>query len=136
MQINEGIDGIMTGGIESSSGTWTNTLQASSMQQIPSRPAGGDLLQGSENMTFDMCGVADRKRMGDIAMIVVICDDDRLHSSVVHSLIRRWMEIRSVESVSVTIYDSSEDLLSILNKVIPFDVAFLDIQFPMELSGM
>ncbi len=69
-------------------------------------------------------------------MRIVICDDEALSFSTVKTLIQRWKVKNSIESISVSIYESSEELLNVLNNAIPFDVAFLDIQFPRELSGL
>ena len=76
------------------------------------------------------------KWVGVFAMRIVICDDETLSVSTVTTMVQRWKAKKNVESISVSIYESSEELLNVLNNALPFDVAFLDIQFPRELSGL
>ena len=69
-------------------------------------------------------------------MRIVICDDEALMISTLQGLIQRWKAKNNVESAAVTIYESSEELLDVLENALPFDLAFLAIQFPGELSGL
>lgn len=69
-------------------------------------------------------------------MRVVICDDEIYYTDAVCSSIKRWQEARNSQALRLDIYHSSEDLNDILDKSIPYDLAFLDIQFPGELNGL
>lgn len=69
-------------------------------------------------------------------MRVVICDPDHLYVNSVVASIKRWQAMHSCSKLSIFAYTSSEDLLEYADRMQPFDLAFLDIQFPSELSGL
>ena len=85
-----------------------------------------------EILLYNQC----EKSMGAFAMRIVICDDETLSISTIKVLIQRWKTQRRVDSISLSIYESSEELHNVINNAIPFDVAFLDIQFPREIGGL
>ncbi len=69
-------------------------------------------------------------------MRVLVCDDESLYLDAISASIQRWRMQRKVNGIIVSTYRSSEDLLEVLERALPFDLAFLDIQFPGELSGL
>ena len=69
-------------------------------------------------------------------MRIAICDDERCYIDAIISSIKRWQTQNKVEAFSITTYSSSEDLIEFSEQSLPFDLAFLDIQFPGELNGL
>lgn len=69
-------------------------------------------------------------------MRIVICDDEIMYIRQVEDAIDRWKEMRNIYSIYVTAYNSSEDLTEAIGQNLPYDMAFLDIQFPGEMSGL
>lgn len=69
-------------------------------------------------------------------MRIVVCDDERCYSDAVCDAVKNWQKIHNITSVTVAVFSSSEDLMEALDNGLPYDMAFLDIQFPGELSGL
>lgn len=69
-------------------------------------------------------------------MRVLVCDDESICLEAICASIQRWRVQRGAEGIVVSSYRSSEELLDALDRAQPFDLAFLDIQFPGELSGL
>ena len=68
-------------------------------------------------------------------MRITICDDEPFYMEAINASIGRWSMKHGVP-VHVRMCQSSEDLLSEIEKQIPDDVYFLDIQFPGEVTGL
>lgn len=60
---------------------------------------------------------------------IAICDDDRLHSSTLHTLLLTYCEQHSI-AAQIMIFHSGFDLLSTVDDQGPFDLYFLDILMP------
>lgn len=69
-------------------------------------------------------------------MRILICDDESLYSDAICASIDRWLVDRKTSGVVVSTYRSSEDLLEEIEQSLPYDLVFLDIQFPGELNGL
>ena len=68
-------------------------------------------------------------------MRITICDDEPFYTEAINASIGRWSMKHGVP-VHVRMCQSSEDLLSEIEKQIPDDVYFLDIQFLGEVTGL
>lgn len=60
-------------------------------------------------------------------MRIAICDDERIHSSVLERIIKQWAAFQE-EVVKVRLYDSGEAFMKDFDRGVKFDVVFLDIQ--------
>jgi len=69
-------------------------------------------------------------------MRIVICDDERQYADFVEAAIEKWKASRKVTSIYVSKFQSSEDVCEGIGQSLPYDVAFLDIQFPGEMDGL
>ena len=69
-------------------------------------------------------------------MRIVICDDERQYADFVEAAIEKWKASRKVTSIYVSKIQSSEDVCEGIGQSLPYDVAFLDIQFPGEMDGL
>ena len=69
-------------------------------------------------------------------MRVIVCEDDQFYIDSILAIVRRWSEKRQIRIPAVSVYCSSEDAVEALASATPFDLAFLDIQFPGELNGL
>lgn len=67
-------------------------------------------------------------------MRIVICDDEAISISAVQGMIDIWRARNGTEAISMAVYTSSEELPGALGNAVPFVLAFVDIQFPRELS--
>ncbi len=66
-------------------------------------------------------------------MRIAVCDDVQLYVDSVTEYIHAW---NPSKEIIVKTFTSSEDLYEQVGRAVPYDVAFLDIKFPGELSGM
>ena len=73
---------------------------------------------------------------GGVPVRILICDDEQRFCADVQSVIEEWKAEKNIESVFVDVYNSSEDLLEDIRNNLPYDLAFLDIQFPGEMNGL
>lgn len=69
-------------------------------------------------------------------MRILICDDEKQYADAIRAAICRWMDQRGSSVAQLDVYSSSEEALGSLNDKAAYDVAFLDIQFPGEISGL
>ena len=69
-------------------------------------------------------------------MRILICDDEQRFCAEVRRVVEEWKAAKGIESVFVDDYNSSEDLLEDIKNRPPYDLAFLDIQFPGEMNGL
>ena len=69
-------------------------------------------------------------------MRIAICDDELRYTEAVFSAIQKWHGINNTKSVTAAVFNSSEDMAEMLAKGLPYDMAFLDIQFPGEMNGL
>lgn len=69
-------------------------------------------------------------------MRILVCDDETIYLEAVCASIQRWRTQREVSGIVISTYRSSEELLDTLEQALPFDLAFLDIQFPGEMNGL
>lgn len=69
-------------------------------------------------------------------MRVGVCDDDVLCQGAIVDIIEAWKECQELPLVEVCRYHSSEELLQALAGRSRFDLVFLDIQIPDEMSGI
>ena len=69
-------------------------------------------------------------------MRIIICDDEKIYIDGMRASIERWCENKHVQIPPVSIYTSSEDAMEDNALSYAYDLAFLDIQFPGELSGL
>ena len=69
-------------------------------------------------------------------MRILICDDEQRFCAEVQRVVEEWKASKDIESVFVDVYNSSEDLLEDIRNKPPYDLAFLDIQFPGEMNGL
>lgn len=66
-------------------------------------------------------------------MRVAVCDDVQLYVDSVVKCIHDW---NKSDEIIIKTFTSSEDLCDQIGQAIPYDIVFLDIQFPGELNGM
>lgn len=69
-------------------------------------------------------------------MRIIICDDEQEYIDLITASVNRWCEAQHVQIQPLVVYRSSEDAMEGLENGSSFDLAFLDIQFPGELSGL
>lgn len=69
-------------------------------------------------------------------MRIIICDDEKRYIDGITASIQRWCAARQVQIPPVSVYTSSEDAMEDGALSAAFDLAFLDIQFPGEISGL
>lgn len=67
-------------------------------------------------------------------MRIAICDDETSCCSTIQTAIEKWLEATSTYDIQVHVFQSSEDLLHAYERIV-YDVVFLDIQIPNEISG-
>lgn len=61
-------------------------------------------------------------------MRILICDDDQRFCADVQSVIEEWKTEKSIESVFVDVYNSSEDLLEDIRNKPPYIVNLMYVQ--------
>lgn len=66
-------------------------------------------------------------------MRIAICDDEKSCCEAIESAVRHWSD-RNTHDISTHVYFSSEEMLLAYEER-QYDVVFLDIQFPGEISG-
>ena len=69
-------------------------------------------------------------------MRIAICDDEKCYIDALEASIKQWKDDRGITNISVASYTSSEDFAYSIERDIPFDLVFLDIKFPKEVSGI
>lgn len=69
-------------------------------------------------------------------MRILVCDDESIYMEAVCASIQRWRVQRKAAGLTISAYPSSEELKDTLEQAMPFDLAFLDIQFPGEMNGL
>lgn len=69
-------------------------------------------------------------------MRILVCDDERFYIDAVLGAIGRWKAVHPNASLLVSSYNSSEDIYEEWCSAPPYDMAFLDIQFPNEMTGL
>lgn len=67
-------------------------------------------------------------------MRIAICDDGKRNVEIAAAYIKRWQVENNASSIFIAEYFSSADLLYSIGHSLPFDMVFLDIQFPGELN--
>ncbi|MEA5015929.1 MAG: LytTR family DNA-binding domain-containing protein [Candidatus Limiplasma sp.] len=69
-------------------------------------------------------------------MRIAICDDEVVYRIAISEAVNHWQKTHSIDSILVHHYHSSEDLLNDIENNQRFDILFLDIQIPNEMSGI
>ena len=69
-------------------------------------------------------------------MRILVCDDEQQYSDAIYAAIQRWKTNRGIQAVIIDTFNSSEDLLDAFTNKRTYDIAFLDIQFPGETTGL
>lgn len=69
-------------------------------------------------------------------MRVAICDDEMIYQEAISKAVEGWKKQKDISSVAVLCFRSSEELLRVWERQTQFDIVFLDIQIPNELSGL
>ena len=69
-------------------------------------------------------------------MRILICDDEQQYTDAILACVRRWCAARSFAAAVIDTFASSEDMLDALKSRKIYDLAFLDIEFPGEISGL
>lgn len=69
-------------------------------------------------------------------MRIAICDRDEACCAQLTGIIESWQRQAEIDSVHVQSFRSSEDLLQAWRQQAPFDILFLETQFPNELNGI
>ena len=69
-------------------------------------------------------------------MRILICDDEIHYANAIKESIDRWKKQTGNYSIAYDVFKSSEDMLDSLSSHTIYDLVFLDIQFPAELSGL
>lgn len=69
-------------------------------------------------------------------MRIAVCDDETFYQIAIMEAIEVWCNQRGISSIVVQCFHSSEDLLNTMEKQQQFDIIFLDIQIPNEMSGL
>ena len=69
-------------------------------------------------------------------MRIAICDDERIYRSSVSDAVNKWGLVKKNIAMSICSYASCEDILEALSNGDYFDIIFLDIQIPNEMSGL
>jgi len=69
-------------------------------------------------------------------MRIAICDDEVVYRMAIYEAIEHWRIHRNIDAIFVQYYCSSEELLNEIENNQRYDVLFLDIQIPNEMSGI
>ena len=69
-------------------------------------------------------------------MRIAVCDDGAVYRAAISQAVEQWQGRNPAVAVSLWPYASSEDLLEALTGGSHFDLYFLDIEIPDEISGL
>ena len=69
-------------------------------------------------------------------MRIAVCDDGAVYRAAISQAVDEWQGRNPAVAVSLSAYASSEDLLEALTGGSHFDLYFLDIEIPDEISGL
>lgn len=69
-------------------------------------------------------------------MRIAVCDDELIYQKAITDAIDHWSKRRAFSAVIVCCFQSTEELLSAMERQPRFDIVFLDIQIPSEMSGL
>ena len=69
-------------------------------------------------------------------MKIVICEDELCYQQAISEAVRRWQSASGHDDVELSVFPSSEDLLSALGRGMEIDLLFIDIEIPGEMNGV
>ena len=69
-------------------------------------------------------------------MVIIVCEDERLHQQSIQEHIDRWAEETGHEGIKTLIFTSGEDLLEKWQNGLSADILLMDILFSDGMDGM